>query len=162
MKAAIISQYRAALTMLIDTIEKCPDALWNDVNYDSAYWRIVYHSLFYTDLYLSETVNSFIVWNKHLPNYNRLGKLNEDQTPFVTGTVYSKEELMAYAGLIISNTSTLVDEESFEYESGFPWIKMTKFELHLYNVRHIQHHVGQLIERLHQNGISAIDWKGKA
>ncbi|HEY8928217.1 MAG TPA: DinB family protein [Mucilaginibacter sp.] len=158
MKAAIISQYHAALTMLTDTMQKCPNELWIDDNYDSAYWRIVYHALFYTDLYLSESVESFIPWDKHRPDYNQLGRLNEGQSSF---KVYPKDELMAYAELVANKADTKVNEESFEDASGFPWLKMTKFELQLYNIRHIQHHTGQLIERLHQNGINGIDWKGR-
>ena len=37
---------------------------------------------------------------------------------------------------------------------------MTTAELHLYSIRHIQHHIGQLIERLHQAGIQGFPWVG--
>jgi hypothetical protein len=32
--------------------------------------------------------------------------------------------------------------------SGFDWLPFNRFELHLYNMRHLQHHTGQLTERL--------------
>lgn len=36
---------------------------------------------------------------------------------------------------------------------------MNRLQLHLYNIRHLQHHVGQLTERLHQAGIKGIKWE---
>jgi hypothetical protein len=53
MKNELVSQYRSSIKMLMDTVEKCPDSLWDDATYENAYWRIVYHALFYTSLYLT-------------------------------------------------------------------------------------------------------------
>ncbi|KPJ52053.1 hypothetical protein AMJ39_08795 [candidate division TA06 bacterium DG_24] len=44
--------------------------------------------------------------------------------------------------------------------SGFPWLPFNRFELHLYNIRHIQHHAGQLIERLRSQGVTDFEWVG--
>ena len=54
-----------------------------------------------------------------------------------------------------ANVSTLV----FDGPSGFYWLKFSKFELQFYSIRHIQQHVGELMERL---GLDAgeIDWIG--
>ncbi len=100
-------------------------------------------------------------WDKHILNYNTLGSLTYDNQCVVISTVYSKDELAAYATMIIDGLETMVIE-NYDPESGFAWIKLNKFELHLYNIRHIQHHTGQLIEQLHQNGISGINWLGRA
>jgi hypothetical protein len=43
--------------------------------------------------------------------------------------------------------------------SGFHWLHFTKFELQLYSIRHIQQHVGELMERLGANAIE-IGWVG--
>jgi hypothetical protein len=32
--------------------------------------------------------------------------------------------------------------------AGFPWLPFNKLELQFYNIRHIQHHTGQLADRL--------------
>ncbi|MES2108376.1 MAG: hypothetical protein V4577_06510 [Bacteroidota bacterium] len=161
MKAAFISQYRAGLKMLAETIEKCPDDLWEGNNYGAAYWRIVYHALFYTAFYLSESVDTFIPWEKHLPDYNQLGTVNHENKPVVIATTYTKAGLLSYAQFISENLEEAVNRTNEGDESGFPWIPMDKFELHLYNIRHLQHHIGQLIERLHHNGISGINWVGR-
>jgi hypothetical protein len=36
----------------------------------------------------------------------------------------------------------------FDAPSGFFWLPFSKLELQLYNIRHVQHHTGQLIDRL--------------
>lgn len=161
MKATFISQYRAGLKMLIEVIDKCPNSLWNDDSYSAAYWRIVYHALFYTNFYLSESADTFIPWEKHLPDYNQIGAVNHDNEPVIINTVYTKAELSDYANFIYENLAEAVNRTNESDESGFPWIPMDKFELHLYNIRHVQHHTGQLIERLHQNGITGINWIGR-
>jgi hypothetical protein len=50
---------------------------------------------------------------------------------------------------------------NLEAESGFSWIPMNKMELQIYNIRHIQHHAAQLIERLRDNQGIHIKWVGK-
>ncbi len=161
MKTVIISQYRASLKMLMNVIEKCPDNLWEDASYESAYWRIVYHALFFTALYMSKDEQQFVRWSKHIADYNDLGSLAEDGQPLIIAEIYQKGELMDYAQSISDSVEVFVIDK-FEDDSGFYWLPMTKFELHIYNIRHLQHHTGQLIERLHQNGISGIGWVRQA
>jgi hypothetical protein len=158
MKKEIISQYKASLKMLKDTINKCPDNLWNNSEHENSYWRIVYHALFYTSLYLSKSINTFTPWKNHKDNYECLGSLTFDKKPVVINSSYSKEEMIEYLESIFDNCESFVNSTSLEDESGFPWLPMTKGELHLYNIRHIQHHAGQLIERLHNAGIKGINW----
>ena len=160
MKNALISQYEASLRMLMDVIEKCPGSLWDDNSYESAYWRIVYHALFYTALYLSKDEKQFVSWSRHIANYNVLGPLSHDKQPIVITETYQKADLLNYAQSISDSLDTIVTD-NFDFGSGFSWLPMNKLELHIYNIRHLQHHTGQLIERLHQNGISGINWIGR-
>ena len=51
----------------------------------------------------------------------------------------------------------MIDETDLEVVSGFDWIPFTKFELTLHNLKHIQHHTGQLYERLRVNNIT-VEW----
>ena len=159
MKTELIAQYRCALKMLTETIEKCPDKLWEDDSYINVYWRIVYHALFYTAFYVSENDEKFIPWQKHQFNSNFLGSETFDKRPIVIETSYSKADLLAYADEINNSLERLVTKPE-NIPSGFFWLPMTKMELHLYNLRHLQHHTGQLVERLHQNGIMGIPWRG--
>ena len=45
-------------------------------------------------------------------------------------------------------------------ESGFSWLPMSKLELHFYNIRHLQHHIGQLDDRLRVKADIGIGWIG--
>jgi hypothetical protein len=161
MKTAIISQYKAALKMLMDVITKCPDELWDDNNYASSYWHIVYHALFYAAFYSSTGPETFIPWEKHKKNYNFLGTIGADGVSFKIENTYSKVELMDYAEMIFNNMESAVTKLNDDEKCAFYWLPISTMELQLYNIRHLQHHTGQLVERLHQNGIRGINWVGR-
>jgi hypothetical protein len=46
-------------------------------------------------------------------------------------------------------------------ETGFYWLLFDKLQLQFYNIRHIQHHTGELCERLGQFGEIQVGWVGK-
>ncbi len=157
MKNEIISQYKASLKMLLDVIYKCSDYLWENDEYENAYWRIVYHTLYYAHLYLGP--DSFKPWTKHKLNYHHLGSVNYDNTPIIIEETYSKNDIREYLDYINERCESLVINTTMEMPTGLEWLPMNRGELHLYNIRHIQHHTGQLIERLHQAGIKGIHWE---
>ena len=74
-KPIIKHQYHAALTMLKMAIEQCPESAWNDPEYKNASWHIVYHTLFYTHLYLQVSEKEFKPWSKHREEYPFMGGL---------------------------------------------------------------------------------------
>ncbi len=160
MEREITSQYKASLRMLTDVIKKCPDSLWDNAEYENQYWRIVYHALFYTHLYLFESPEKFIPWIKHVETYNYLGTVTSENKPVVIDCIYNKDEMIDYARLIYNDCENLVRDNNAK-ESGFDWLPMSRLEIHFYNLRHLQHHTGQLIERLHQAGIKGIKWEGR-
>lgn len=160
MKEELLAAYRAALAMLANCIVLCPDELWIAVNYSNPFWRIVYHTLFYTDLYLSEGPEHFNPWPGHLPGYNALGVITPDGQKVVITIIYTREQLQTYLKAIESGIPERIDTSTLTSPCGFYWIKKSNTGLHLYNIRHIQHHTGQLVERLHGHGISGIAWKG--
>jgi hypothetical protein len=49
----------------------------------------------------------------------------------------------------------------FNAPSGFGWIPLNKLELQLYNIRHIQHHTGELYERLGARARAELPWIGQ-
>ncbi len=159
MKKEIISQYKASLNTLMNVIKRCPEDLWKDEKYRNPYWRIVYHTLFYTSLYLSKSTSQFTPWIKHKENYNYLGEVAYNKTQIIIENIFSKNEMIEYLKSIVNECENSVNEMIHDERSNFEWLPMSKAELHLYNIRHIQHHVGQLIERLHQKGITGIKWE---
>ncbi|MGI9036997.1 MAG: hypothetical protein ACR2GD_13300 [Pyrinomonadaceae bacterium] len=52
-KTIIWHQFGASIDMLEDSLLVCPDNLWDDCNEPSEFRYLVYHTLFFLDLYLS-------------------------------------------------------------------------------------------------------------
>jgi hypothetical protein len=53
-----------------------------------------------------------------------------------------------------------VDALDLEGASGFYWLPFDKLELQFYNIRHVQHHTGELYERLGATEDVELDWVG--
>ena len=160
MKKELTSQYIASLQMLKKSIEHCPDALWNDNKYTNFFWQVIYHTLHYTNLYLSKNEESFKPWEKHIDNWHLFEHLNNKLNRKAETFQYSKSELMEYATLIADHVENRIIEEELNEHSGFEWLPMNKLQLHLYTLRHLQHHIGQVNERLRQYGILGLTWIG--
>ena len=160
-KEIIQSQYGASLKMLDEAIQKCPDAFWDAHAYENRFWHIAFHALFYTHLYLQVREEDFVPWSKHRDEYPFLGPLPwpPHEEPNI-GEPYSQEELLEYLDVCRSEVATRVPALDPEAESGFHWLPFSKLELQFYNIRHIQHHAGQLIDRLRTEGLTGIGWVG--
>jgi hypothetical protein len=159
-KAAFKSQYHASLAMLLDAVKHCPPDLWASEEYANPYWRIAYHALFYTHLYLQPSERDFEPWQHHRPGQQRLGASAESG---VSVTPYSVEEIAAYwrrCDELVDPAVDLLDLSASE--SGFDWYRMSKLEHQLVNLRHLQHHTGQLADRLRQAADHGVRWVGGA
>ena len=159
-KAAFKSQYHASLAMLRETIEVCPDDLWTERDTPRSYWRIAYHTLFYTHWYLERTSTDFERWEfdrEHAAS-TWADPWTPDNRPAHAYPPYTKGQILDYLGLVDALVDSKVDAIDLDSpESGFHWYPMSKFEHQLVNLKHIQHHVGQLAELLMERGIET-DW----
>lgn len=162
-QAVIRSQYWATLAMLQQAIEKCPDALWNQADDNAKFWHIAYHGLFYTHLYLHTTAAAFKPWTKHRAEYEFMGPIpwQGGRLPQI-GEPYQKAELLDFMALCRQSIDATVPTLDLAAPSGFDWLPMTKFELQLYSIRHLQQHTGELMERLGSRAGIAVDWVGMA
>ena len=61
---ALKSQYHAALSMLRQTIERCPEDLWLDETPENAFWHVAYHALFYGHLFLVCVLLAYFPFSK--------------------------------------------------------------------------------------------------
>lgn len=159
---ALVSQYLAALAMLRRAVELCPESEWSNPSDRNKFWHVAYHALFYTHFYLADDEESFTPWEKCGPENHFLGPLPwpPHKMPEV-GEPYAKEELLEYFDLCEREIRERVPRTSLEAESGFFWLPFNKLETHLYSVRHLQHHAGQLIERLRARTGQGVEWIGK-
>jgi hypothetical protein len=154
-KETIKSQYHAALEMLKQAIVACPKVLWDDSQYESPFWHIAYHALFYTHLYLQPTEQDFVPWEKQQDGYRSLASSGEEE-----GQPYSKADVLAYLQLCGEQVEEQVAAMDLEAASGFCWLPFDKLELQFYNIRHIQQHTGELYERLGAAGGPELGWVG--
>ena len=160
-KETIRSQYYAALEMLKQAVEACPEALWDDPQYESPFWHIAYHALFYTHLYLQNSGQEFVPWSKSRQEYEFLGPLPwpPHREPNI-GEPYSKEDILEYLDFCRNEVEEQVPTMDLEAASGFYWLPFDKLELQFYNIRHIQQHTGELYERLGAAGGPELGWVG--
>jgi DinB superfamily len=154
-QTVIARQFAAAIQMLRSAVEACPDDLWDERAYGTPFWHLAYHALFYTDFYLSDDANT-------LPNF-----LPSDQqyggvvtTPRMA---FTRAELLDYADHCLRKSDEtfkrLTDKRALE-RCGFPWYNLSVGEFLLNNLRHTQHHTGQLIVLLRRHAGIGIDWLG--
>lgn len=156
-RAALKSQYRAALRTLEQTITNCPNTLWTDDRFVNPYWQIAYHALFYTHLYLEPDEAAFVAWEKHRPEYYYLGRVPAGELE-----PYTREELLAYCRFCEQKADHNLDLLDLEHpESGFYWYPIPKLEHQIVNIRHLQHHAAQLTDRLRNEAGIGTQWMGK-
>jgi hypothetical protein len=133
-------QYEASLAMLDECIRRCPEQHWDGRVAKFTFWQIAYHTLGFTDLYLSPTEAAFQPRDLHPRG---LREIYDD----VPSRRFDQGELIGYAAICRDKAvETLATEtpESLRGGSGFSWLPISRGELHIYNIRHIQHHAGQL------------------
>jgi hypothetical protein len=152
---SILSQYRASLAMLRRAIDLCPDDLWLAAHYRNRTWHIVYHTLFYAHLYANASEAAFTPWDKHRVACRLLGKSAEEIAAIEP---YSKAELLDYLQICSAAIEDRVPAVPLDAPSGFDWLPFNQLELHFYNIGHIQHHVGQLAERLRTVHDVGVPW----
>jgi hypothetical protein len=154
--AVIISQYLAALEMLKQVVVKCPDSLWDSPDDKTKFWHIAYHALFYVHLYLQDSAQAFTAWVKHRPDYQRMDPATQSKI----GEPYDKETVLEYLAFCQQLVMERVRDADLEAASGFPWLPFGKLELQFYNIRHLQQHTGELMERLGSRAHIDVDWVG--
>jgi hypothetical protein len=154
-------QYHAALEMLRQSVLRCPEELWDDADGGAAFWHVAYHALFYTNLYLSESEATFQRWPGCRDTYHLLAPAPWPpyHGPEITEP-YTPPEVLDYLAFCDAQVDVLVPAVALSAESGFDWLPMSRFELHIYNIRHLQQHTGELMERLGSRAGVEVDWVG--
>ncbi len=160
-RSALKSQYHGALKTLEEAIEKCPEAMWNDPADGAArFWRVAYHTLFYTDLYLHQDQAVFTPRSRHRDEAQYIRSVpSEVERPPKAYEPYTRDELLEYCNECDSMIDSRVDALDLSApQCGFPWYKMPTLEHQIVNIRHIQHHAAILSNRLRRRADIDIDW----
>ena len=162
LKTSIWQQFGATIDFLADTVNACPDPLWRaplwltpDAKPERAqFWYVVYHTLFWLDLYLTGAEKGFL---PPAP-FTLIEQDGDDPMP---ERVYTKDELQAYlqdCRKTCQATIASLTDEMLERRCRFGWGDCSFLELLIYNLRHVHGHASQLNMLLGQNGVSALDY----
>jgi hypothetical protein len=166
LKTSLWQQFGAAIDMLDNAVRACPDPLWegrlwnnpSELPEYAQFWYLVYHTLFWLDLYLSGSVDGFAP----PPPFN-LDEL--DPAGLVPAQPYSRAVLLSYLSHGRQKCQATIEgltAESAGRLCKFSWGEISFVALLLYNMRHVQEHAAQLGLFLGQNGISMPGWITKA
>jgi hypothetical protein len=149
------SQFGAAIDMLDNAVAAFPDHQWDD---ESECWYLAYHTIFWLDCYLDDSLETF---EPPAP----FTKDEMDPAGIMPDRTYRQDELRTYIEYCRKKCKkqlmALTDEKAAA-PSVFDRPKLTLGELHLYNLRHVQHGAAQLNLHLRQKIDSAPGWVFRA
>ena len=161
--------FAAVIDMLKNIIVICPNEIWQK---EKKIFYMTYHTVIFLDYYLSSPVKDF---HPNLPY--TIGDLDnlalEAIDDVIPNHFYSKEELLTYISTIRVKCKRLItltpmekfserwiNKEEINMHGLCPSlvIKYNRWEILLYNFRHVQHHVAQLNLLLRQKANVATEW----
>jgi hypothetical protein len=148
-RTIVTGQYEAALCMLHHCIATCPDEHWEAKIANASFRWVAYHTLFFTDYYLSSEA-AF-----QLRDCHRVGGDEREDRPCEG---LERTETLAYLDVcrqMVHESLARETMESMQGSSGFSWHTISRGELHVYNIRHVQHHAGQLSAFLRKVGAAS-------
>jgi hypothetical protein len=152
-RQALYQQFAAAITMLENAIRACPDALWDDRKQWAPFWQIVHHTVYYLDLYFTEFDEILTTSPKNNGSDHRL-ETKPDR-------IRSKSELLKHLsqarGRCFCGLDSLT-ESHLAKPTAFEWQSFNQANLILDNLRHVQHHVGQLVLILRREADLESEW----
>jgi len=161
----ISNQFDASLCMLNECIVRCPEDWWNQPVGNHPFCRVAFHTLFFTDFYLGEGDGDELnrqAFHRDHPDFFRNYEELEDREP---AFLYDRPRVQLYLEHCREKAKRVVENETQQTlsgNSGFERRDCTRAELHVYSMRHIQHHVAQLSLRLRRSCSIAIPWVAHA
>ena len=162
MEKIIQNQIEAALATLNQTIENCPLSQWNEKHGYDPFCQVVFHTLFYTDVYLGRDNIDIREQPFHKENHVFFKDYEELENK-IPVNLYAKESCMDYMSFCIKKCNDLVSKETGESlmgDCGIARRNMSRLELYIYLTRHIQHHAAQLGLRLQEITGKELQWVG--
>jgi len=165
LRAILKSQYHAALAMLRDGIERCPDDLWTSPAHRNAPWQVAYHTLFFTHLYAQVDEAAFRPWEGHVRDVQHADGIAGPPDPTsklpLLPDPYTRDQVLAYWRFCDEMIDDAVDAMDLTAEeSGFHWYKVSKLEHQLINIRHLQHGAAQVADRVRGAVDEGVRWVG--
>jgi len=149
-KTTLTGQFEASLCMLNGCVKACPQEHWEGKIAKATFRQVAYHTLFYVDVYLSTDEAAFSLRDLH--------QRGGDERRPVISIGLNKDETLKYLKICrqkMLDTLAAETAESLQGRSGFSRVPISRGKLHVYNLRHVQHHTGQLSAYLRKKRIAA-------
>jgi len=159
-KSLLIGQFEAAFKTIFDCIDQSSDEIWNGLVGSHTFNQSVFHALFFADVYLGKNLEGFEEQAFHRDHVATFGDYEEweDRKP---ANKYTKKFVLNYLEHCRAKTKQVIESETesdWAEEAGFEWQTISRGEMHVYNIRHLQHHAAQLILRLRLDSDVNIGW----
>src|SRR5687768_17440048 len=117
LKTALKGQYHAGMDMLKGAIEACPDEIWTGGVPPRSFWRLAYHTLYFTSFYLERRMEDFSPWEHHRDEVE-----SDEHRERLDAKPYTREEMLAYWQLVDGRIDAQLDAIDLgSTESGFSW-----------------------------------------
>lgn len=158
----INGQYQAALCMLSRCIDQCPESDWDTPVVNLKFCQVAFHVLFFTDYYLESTEDTIRDQDFHRANFDAFRDYEELEDR-KQQLLYERAFLKDYAQHCRAKSSRVVTsetEQTLTSRCGFSRRDCSRAELHVLNIRHIQHHTAQLSLKLKLDTGKGVDWVG--
>lgn len=162
LRQSLWRQFGAGINMLMNVLSNCPD---NYFETNKRFYYLAYHSVIFLDYYLTIPPEDF------RPKLSFTIRDKDQRPPDSSGDMipdkhYSREELLEYVRHCSAKCRLLI-EKLTEYKllhSRFTEgdqagdMDYPLLEILLYNLRHTQHHTGQLNLMIRQDLGEHMDW----
>ena len=120
--------------MLKQAIVKCPPEAWDNPQDKDKFWFVAYHTLRFAHQYLKAQDKGYPRW--------------EQRRHTRPGVPFSKVEILERLAIVEQDVAEQILFMNLHAKTGATGALANKFELQLYNIRHIQQHTGELYEKL--------------
>jgi hypothetical protein len=169
LRKVLWNQFGASIDMLKNIIALWPDQYWN---LNSKVYYLSYHTFLFLDYYLTIPPTTFVA---PLP----FTMISPDKIPayaaddLVPGKLFTKDEMLdslqscrqKCKRVIFNLTEASLEQRWIDQPDGIAGgvtLKYSVLEILLYNLKHVQHHAGQLNLLLRQETGRAADWVSDA
>ena len=161
----LASQLLAALYMLKDCIDRCPDAEWDERHNDYPFSQVVFHTLFDCDYHLCDNPQELVDQPFHKTNSNSFADYEELDDGRIPKRLYERDFICLYYDHCRKRAESVIRAKS----TGDLVIPntdirrvMTRLERYVNAIRHMQHHVAQLGLRLQFLTGNEMNWVSSA
>ncbi|HAP44460.1 MAG: hypothetical protein A2087_09765 [Spirochaetes bacterium GWD1_61_31] len=158
----MLKQLEAALATLNHCIRRCPDSQWQEAQGDAPFSQVVFHALFYCDVHLDTSMETFKAQAFHASQTAFFGDYEEleDRLPV---RLYARADCLAYLEHCLAKARRVLPALNPADLAAKPAVQPrleTRAELLVYTTRHLQHHAAQLGLRLQLLGLGELPWFG--